>query len=473
MVAIFSLSYIETEKIKKRFTILITVFVLSIIILIYISNIFSIIIGWDGLGLSSFCLVIFFQNKESIKSGLITIFTNRLGDCLIVVTLIIIITIKMIKINNEWFTIIIIIITVGAFTKRAQIPFSAWLPAAIAAPTPVSSLVHSSTLVTAGTFLISRFKVLTKRTIVTKIVIVSSIITSITAGLTAWKEIDAKKIVAMSTLRQLGLITFSLSINYWKLCLFHIITHAIFKALLFINTGYNINNNFGKQEKRNINFPKVSITISNIASILSLTGIPFIAGFYSKDIILEKIITKEINLVITLSFIVACVLTSVYSIILFRFIYKKIQIKTTNERKKDKRINQSSKIIIRASIIIGPITSNIIIIQTPKVRQTYKLVGPTIIIVGFLALKLKEKKEESKKINSMVFTNKISYSPLSMVIFKKRNYSKKRTLNIIDRPKILINRWTNNLSKKIWKITKTDIKKIITLIILITIITKI
>lgn len=125
IVAVFSLSYIRTEKIKKRFTILISIFVLSIIILIYISNLFSIIIGWDGLGLSSFCLVIFFQNKEAIKSGLITIFTNRFGDCLIVSTIMMIISIKIIKITNRWFRIIILLITLGAFTKSAQIPFSA------------------------------------------------------------------------------------------------------------------------------------------------------------------------------------------------------------------------------------------------------------------------------------------------------------------------------------------------------------
>lgn len=186
------------------------------------------------------------------------------------------------------------------------------------------------------------------------------------------------------------------------------------------------------------------MTTRNLTSILSLTGIPFLAGFYSKDIILEKIITMEINMFIAATFIIACVLTSIYSIVLFKFIYKKNRSKRTNETIKDKRIMSSSKTIIIISIIVGPTTANMIIIQTPKVSKSYKTVGPLIIILGLTALILKEKKNSSKRINSITFTNKLSYSPLSGLIYQDKRRAKKNSLNIIDIPKIII---TMNLIK--------------------------
>jgi len=192
LIAIYSYDYISTEKKKSQFILLIMVFILSMLLLLISPNIVTIIVGWDGLGLSSFCLVVFFQNRRSINSGTITIITNRIGDCLIIIA-------RAIIFNNILFNktklrlVNRILILTGAFTKRAQMPFSAWLPAAIAAPTPVSSLVHSSTLVTAGVYLLTRFNGVFSFIAVKKLTMLTSIRTSIIAGLFACKEIDAKK----------------------------------------------------------------------------------------------------------------------------------------------------------------------------------------------------------------------------------------------------------------------------------------
>jgi len=193
IIIVYSTTYIKNERIKKRFTSLLLLFVTSMIILLVSPNIFSLIIGWDGLGLSSFCLVIFYQNYYSLRSGLITVLTNRLGDCFLIIAICLIIQNNITQKNNSIMKITRLLIIMAAFTKRAQTPFSAWLPAAIAAPTPVSSLVHSSTLVTAGVYLIRRFNKVLLNKINKEIIMITSLTTSLMAGTTAWKENDAKK----------------------------------------------------------------------------------------------------------------------------------------------------------------------------------------------------------------------------------------------------------------------------------------
>merc|ERR1712223_849631 len=196
---------------------------------------------------------------------------------------------------------IIYLIIISACTKRAQIPFSARLPAAIAAPTPVSSLVHSSTLVTAGVYLLIRINLIIIEINITKFLFIIGIITIIIAGMTAIIEIDIKKIIALSTLRQLGIMMLILGSGNPILSLFHLISHAFFKAMLFMCAGIIIHNIKDYQDIRkmglrffNLNFSISIIIIANIR----LCGLPFLRGFYSKDLIIEIIIMKGINIII-------------------------------------------------------------------------------------------------------------------------------------------------------------------------------
>jgi len=161
-------SYISSELNLMRFIILVLLFVFSIILLIISPNIIRILLGWDGLGLVSYCLVIYYQNLKSYNAGMLTALSNRIGDVLILIIICWIMNygrwnyifyFEFIK-NDYSISFVAVIVILAAITKRAQIPFSSWLPAAIAAPTPVSSLVHSSTLVTAGVYLLIRFNLL-------------------------------------------------------------------------------------------------------------------------------------------------------------------------------------------------------------------------------------------------------------------------------------------------------------------------
>ena len=321
-VIIYSTSYISSEMFFRRFIIIVLLFVISIYLLILSPNIISLLLGWDGLGVTSYLLVIFYQRKKSYNAGIITAITNRLGDVGILIC------IGLFFLLGDWTYLyisnrslhlqsyLILILILSASTKRAQIPFSAWLPAAIAAPTPVSALVHSSTLVTAGVYLIIRLNFIFCRSNRTNLLLFMGIITILLAGAAAIFEMDMKKVIALSTLRQLGVIIMILGGMEPVLSFFHLLRHAYFKAILFICAGMIIHNIKDYQDIRKIriisNIIPVTFRVIMVAN-LSLCGLPFLRGFYSKDIILEIIIISTIRFVIFLIIIVATFFTVAYS----------------------------------------------------------------------------------------------------------------------------------------------------------------
>ena len=321
-VIIFSTRYIIREKFFSRFIMLVFFFVISIYLLILSPNLISLLLGWDGLGVTSYLLVIFYQSNKSYNAGILTAITNRLGDVGLLIS------ISMLLFLGNWnyiyissFSLIcsnllVYLIIISACTKRAQIPFSAWLPAAIAAPTPVSALVHSSTLVTAGVYLLIRINLIIIEINIAYILLLIGIITIIIAGITAIIEIDIKKIIALSTLRQLGIIMLILGIGNPMLSFFHLLSHAFFKAILFMCAGIIIHNIKDYQDIRkigisynNLNFCISIIIIANIR----LCGLPFLRGFYSKDLIIEIILIKGKNLFLFIFIIIGTILTVLYS----------------------------------------------------------------------------------------------------------------------------------------------------------------
>lgn len=320
----YSQRYIGAEKFLDRFTFLLFRFVLSIFIMVFSPNLFRVIIGWDGLGITSFLLVIYFQNKSSMNAGLITVLTNRLGDVLILRAIAVNLrashwdhTIENLAGASSNNMIFILLMIIAAFTKRAQIPFSSWLPAAMAAPTPVSSLVHSSTLVTAGVYLLLRFQNVLLITGLSQICLLFGCLTICLAGIGGLFETDFKKMVALSTLRQLGLIVSSLGIGLWQVAFFHLLTHAFFKALLFITTGSRIHSAADYQDLRLISLPweqRARTTRIALVANISLIGMPFLAGFYSKDLILEILFSASLSVYYYFLFVLGTILTVLYSI---------------------------------------------------------------------------------------------------------------------------------------------------------------
>nr|WGT88906.1 NADH dehydrogenase subunit 5 [Sclomina erinacea]WGT88919.1 NADH dehydrogenase subunit 5 [Sclomina erinacea] len=322
MVVYYSESYMGSDIYSVRFYFLVLMFVLSMMMMIVSPNLMSILIGWDGLGLVSYCLVIYFQNYKSYSAGMLTVLTNRVGDVAILLAIAWMMNfgswhyIFYVSVwDDSWMMYLIMLIVLAGFTKSAQIPFSSWLPAAMAAPTPVSALVHSSTLVTAGVYLLIRFSDLLK-SIDCSFFLLLSVMTMFMAGLGANFEYDLKKIIALSTLSQLGLMMSILFIGYPILAFFHLLTHAFFKALLFLCAGLMIHCMSDSQDIRHMGvminhlpFTCACFLISNF----SLCGLPFMSGFYSKDIIIEMMSYSSFNTFIFIIFFLSVGLTVSYS----------------------------------------------------------------------------------------------------------------------------------------------------------------
>nr|YP_009671916.1 NADH dehydrogenase subunit 5 [Polycheles baccatus]QCX31776.1 NADH dehydrogenase subunit 5 [Polycheles baccatus] len=331
MILYYSGEYMSSEKNKSRFMYLVIFFVLSMALLIVSPNMISILLGWDGLGLVSYLLVVYYQNEKSMNAGMLTVLSNRIGDVGILMS------IGMMFLLGGWNFffyqetilegghIMVLLggfVVMAAMTKSAQIPFSAWLPAAMAAPTPVSALVHSSTLVTAGVYLLIRFAVALEGSGAQSFLLIISCLTMFMAGLGANFEYDLKKIIALSTLSQLGVMMGILSLGFFDLAFFHLLTHALFKALLFMCAGVVIHNVKDYQDIRSmgglvVGMPLTSVCM-NLAS-LALCGFPFLAGFYSKDLILEVVFSSSLNLMSFFFFFLSTGLTVSYSFRLFYY----------------------------------------------------------------------------------------------------------------------------------------------------------
>nr|YP_009935104.1 NADH dehydrogenase subunit 5 [Semibalanus cariosus]QNS22946.1 NADH dehydrogenase subunit 5 [Semibalanus cariosus] len=321
----YSGEYMEGEINLSRFIFLLAGFVGSMGLLIFSPNLISILLGWDGLGLVSYCLVIYYQNYKSLNAGTLTVLSNRVGDVLILIGIVWMINFGdwsfvawMGDSNSLILTSALIIL--ASLTKSAQIPFSAWLPAAMAAPTPVSSLVHSSTLVTAGIYLVIRLGWVYDFWM-NELLMILSVLTMFMAGLGACFEFDLKKIIALSTLSQLGLMMYSLSLGLVKVALFHLLMHALFKALLFMSAGCIIHGFKGWQDIRMMGNMMTSLPFISscfVVSNLALSGMPFLAGFYSKDLILELSLMEELNILSLFMLFLSTGLTVAYT---FRLIY--------------------------------------------------------------------------------------------------------------------------------------------------------
>nr|AUT77307.1 NADH dehydrogenase subunit 5 [Polyrhachis dives] len=360
MIMLYSTVYMKMDMYINRFVWLVNLFVFSMILMIMSPNLISILFGWDGLGLTSYCLVIYYQNYISFNSGMVTVLCNRIGDIGLLMSIGLLIMYgswNMIFPLNYYSILIILMIMLGALTKSAQIPFSVWLPMAMAAPTPVSALVHSSTLVTAGVYLLIRFNKFMYMYEMNKILLYISVLTMFMAGLMANFEIDLKKIIALSTLSQLGLMMMILSMGMKFLAFYHLLTHAVFKSLLFMCAGIMIHLMNSNQDIRTygklnefIPFTMMSFYISSLA----LMGFPFLTGFYSKDLIMEVLYSMNCNFFMMILSMMSIMLTIMYSLrLMFYLFFKEWGSVSLIYMKEDKLMNISMMVLMMLSIVGG------------------------------------------------------------------------------------------------------------------------
>nr|QXJ80338.1 NADH dehydrogenase subunit 5 [Trichuris sp. ETH232] len=305
----FSIFYMSTDTFLPRFMTLMTCFIFSMIIVNNSTSCWAMWLGWEGLGITSFLLIMYYNNWKSMNSAMTTILMNRLGDFCLMTSLLSFTQNLSWSLNNPVLaSLLILLVMFATISKSAQMPLMSWLPIAMAAPTPVSSLVHSSTLVVAGSILCLKLSwyFFTYNMLWLSI---TGYMTSLYASIMAFMELDMKKILAYSTMSQIALVMFMLSCNLKNLMLMHIVNHALIKALLFMNFGVYIIIMFGNQDSRN--FSKSNsilwITLSLIVCLLTMCGITFTSSYYSKEYSLlfsmkEESILMFINLMIFMSF---------------------------------------------------------------------------------------------------------------------------------------------------------------------------
>lgn len=333
IIMFYSFFYISPYSKRGYFIWITFLFIVSILIVVTISDLFFLMLGWDGLGLVSFFLIVYYQNQSSISSGLFTVLINRIGDSFFLVSILCFFYLnptQTLFYRYSLSRLLVVFILITFITKRAIYPFSSWLPMAIAAPTPISALVHSSTLVTAGLYLAIRFSYLMySRYFLIVVFLILSIFTSFYAGLNTIFEIDLKKLIALSTLSHLGFIGLAFSRGLLYLSFFHLLTHALFKSLLFMCIGDIITNMSHSQDYRflssGFSMTKSSFFIISV-SLINLLGIPRFSGYFSKDLILETLNFSYVSRFCIFIVFINVVFTYYYTYKLFRFYFLSVNL---------------------------------------------------------------------------------------------------------------------------------------------------
>nr|QXQ00029.1 NADH dehydrogenase subunit 5 [Phyrella fragilis] len=330
----FSNYYMDNDPLSNNFSRLLIIFLLNMLILTASNNIFIFFIGWEGVGFLSFLLIGWWSSRNDANSAALqAIIYNRIGDIGILILISFIIlslnnwNLNSLPINNNSTlnNIILLSSLLAAIGKSAQFGLHPWLPAAMEGPTPVSALLHSSTMVVAGVFLLIR---ISENTITSPLFLWACTtigsLTAIFATTTAFNQHDIKKIIAYSTTSQLGLMIIAIGLNNSNIALFHICTHAFFKAMLFLCSGSIIHSFNNEQDLRKLSNINSSLPITSACLFLgsiALMGIPFLSGFFSKDLILELIIENPNNLFTHTLATIATLLTAAYSFRIITFCF--------------------------------------------------------------------------------------------------------------------------------------------------------
>lgn len=328
LIHVYSIGYMHDDEGHNRFFSYLNLFVFFMLLLVMGSNYLVMFVGWEGVGLCSYLLIGFwFKNQEYNSAANKAFIMNRVGDLGMLVGIILIFvnfgSLEYKDVLNSQvaapITLITLLLFIGAMGKSAQIPLYTWLPDAMAGPTPVSALIHAATMVTAGIYMVARNSALYVQAPVTmEIVMIVGLATAVLAATIAIKQNDIKKVLAYSTVSQLGLIFVALGLGAFTAGIFHVVTHAFFKALLFLGAGSIIHALGGEQDLRKMGGLKKYLPITYFTflfGVLAISGIPPFAGFFSKDEILAAAFAH--NKIVWALAVFASLLTAFYMFRLF------------------------------------------------------------------------------------------------------------------------------------------------------------
>ncbi len=396
LVHIYSIGYMSHDPFKPRFMSYLSLFTFAMLVLVVSDNFIQLFFGWEGVGLSSYLLIGFWYKKESANKAAIKAFlVNRIGDFGLAIGIFLIFfyfgtlnynevfqlasnfsekEINFLGLEANLITLISLFLFIGAMGKSAQFFLHTWLPDAMEGPTPVSALIHAATMVTAGVFLVVRCSPIFEYSqFALNIVTIIGMTTAFFAATVAIVQNDIKKIIAYSTCSQLGYMFFAAGVGAYNVAMFHLFTHAFFKALLFLGSGSVIHSMNDEQDIRNMGdlWKKMPFTwIAMIVGTLALTGFPLLSGYYSKDAIIEYAYLSQssIGYIATAVGITTALLTAIYS---WRLIFKTFHGKFNNKNISKSKIKESGLsitiplgILILGSIFSGYIFKDLLIGKT-------------------------------------------------------------------------------------------------------------
>ena len=387
IVHVYSIGYMSHDPCKPRFMAYLSLFTFSMLTLVTSDNFLQLFFGWEGVGLCSYFLIGFWFKKESANAAAIKAFiVNRIGDFGFALGIFLIFylfgtvnynevfqlvpnilnkEISFLGLNVNSINLICVLLFIGAMGKSAQLFLHTWLPDAMEGPTPVSALIHAATMVTAGVFLVVRCSPIYEFSqFALNLITIIGMSTALFAATVALVQNDIKKIIAYSTCSQLGYMFFAAGVGAYNVAMFHLFTHAFFKALLFLGSGSIIHSFKDEQDIREMGgvWKKLPYTwILMIIGTLALTGFPFLSGFYSKDAIIEFAYLRgntpgyfAVGIGIFTAF-----LTSIYS---WRLLLKTFHGTYNNKKINHETIHESPMVMIIPLIIlaIGSIFAGII-----------------------------------------------------------------------------------------------------------------
>ena len=335
LIHLYSISYMHDDENMHKFFAYLNLFIFFMITLVIGSNLLVLFIGWEGVGLCSYLLIGFWHKNQDYNDAAKKAFImNRIGDLGLLIGMFIIgsmfstldyATLKTAiagatSLNLPLLSLAALCLFIGACGKSAQIPLYTWLPDAMAGPTPVSALIHAATMVTAGIFMVTRLNfVFELAPDVQTVIAIVGAVTSLVAATIGLVQTDIKKVLAYSTVSQLGLMFLALGLGAYEVAVFHVITHAFFKACLFLGSGSVIHGLHGEQDMRKMGGLRKAMPITfwtMLISSLAISGVPLFSGFFSKDEILMTAFHHSIPLYVIGS--IASIMTAFY---MFRLMF--------------------------------------------------------------------------------------------------------------------------------------------------------
>jgi NADH-quinone oxidoreductase subunit L len=366
LIHVYSIGYMKEDEAFSRFFAHMNLFIFFMLILVLANNYVLMFAGWEGVGLCSYLLIGFwFKNNEYNRAANKAFIMNRIGDLGFLLGIILIfVTFGSVQFNEVFasakgfsdnqpvIVAITLLLFVGAIGKSAQIPLYTWLPDAMAGPTPVSALIHAATMVTAGIYMVVRSNILYSLAPTTLAFITAiGMATAIFAATIALTQTDIKKVLAYSTVSQLGYMFVALGVGAYSSALFHVTTHAFFKALLFLAAGSVIHAMSGEQDIRKMGGLKKKLPVTYfvfLIGVLAISGVPPFAGFFSKDEILAKAHMQS-NFLFTLLSITS-VITAVY---MFRLFFLAFFGMFRGSHEQEHHLHESPKVMTMPLIILA------------------------------------------------------------------------------------------------------------------------